>query len=236
MAGGEAELFPPLKRYLEQKGYTVFAEVKNCDIAAVKGEDLVVIEIKQSLSLKLILQGAERQELGSPVYIAAAIREGGKLYNKKAVLKLLKRLGLGLILVRMFPEESEIEVLLNPVPGLGKSGGKPPVNRKKRKALLYEIGGRYRDFNIGGSVSSIETMTAYRLKAIKIAVLLDKYGPSSPSGLRELGASFDTGSILYKNYYGWFEKINRGIYTLSEKGGKVFEMYPEQTEYFRESY
>ena len=232
MAGSEAELFPPLKRYLEHKGYTVYGEVKNCDIAAVKGEDIVVIEIKQSLSLKLILQGAERQELGNPVYIASALKKGEKLNNKRGVLKLLKRLGLGLILVRVFPEETEIEVLLNP----GKPDVKLRVNRKKRKALFAEIGGRYKDFNIGGSVSSIETITAYRLKAIRIAVLLEKYGPSAPSDLRKKGAPSETRSILYNNYYGWFERIRRGTYALSSKGKEIFKIYPEQTEYFRKTY
>ena len=32
----ETDLFPPVKKYLEANGYTVRAEVKNCDITATK--------------------------------------------------------------------------------------------------------------------------------------------------------------------------------------------------------
>lgn len=229
MKGSETELFHPLKTYLERKGYTVYAEVNNCDIAAVKGNDLVLVELKNNFSLKLVLQGLERQELGNSVYIAAAVRDGKRIKQKKQILKLLKRLGLGFILVRLHPGREEIEVLLNP----GNSNSKPAINTKKRNALFKEIGGRYRDFNTGGSVSSIETMTAYRLKSIKTAVILEKNGTSSPAHLREQGASFDVQAILYNNYYGWFERTGRGRYTLSEKGREIFTLYPEQTEYFR---
>ncbi len=229
MKESEAELFHPLKKYLEQKGYTVYAEVKNCDIAAVKDNDLVLIELKNSLSLKLVLQGVERQELGNSVYIAAAVRGSKGIRQKKRIVKLLKRLGLGFILIRLLPEKEEVDILLNP----GRSDALPAINTKKRKALLKEMGGRYRDFNTGGSVSSIETITAYRLKAIQAAVILEKNGTSSPSHLKEQGASFDVQSILYNNYYGWFERTGRGHYTLSEKGREILKQYPEQTEHFR---
>lgn len=177
--------------------------------------------------MKLILQGTERQTTGYPVYLAVGIRDGKTVKDKRAVLKLLKRLGLGLILVHFLPEGTEPEIIINP--GDGKA--KPGVNRKKRKALADEIKGRYRDFNTGGSVSSIETMTAYRLNAIRIAVILEKFGPLSPAAVKKHGAAGNVQSILYNNYYGWFTKEKRGIYSLSGKGKKIPGEYPEQTKF-----
>ena len=46
-----------MKRFLESQGYEVKGEVGNCDVAAVRGdEELVVVELKQSLNLELVLQ------------------------------------------------------------------------------------------------------------------------------------------------------------------------------------
>ncbi len=218
----------PVRRYLERKNYSVYAEAKGCDIAAVKNNELVVIELKNSLSLKLIIQGTERQELTDSVYIAVP-SDGGKYTSLKnrSVRKLLKRLGLGLMVVRRDLDD-EIEIVLNPSP---PSPG--TVNRKKRKALFKEMEGRYREFNTAGSVSSIETVTAYRLKSVRIAVLLEASGPQSPAMLKKMGAPEETSSILYNNYYNWFDKVKRGIYVLSATGKADLENYSEAAEHFR---
>ncbi|NLM61516.1 MAG: hypothetical protein GX193_05505, partial [Clostridiales bacterium] len=31
------------------------------------------------------------------------------------------------------------------------------------------------------------------------------------------------GAILRDNYYGWFDRVGRGVYTLSEKGAEEIE-------------
>ncbi len=228
MKTNETDLYLPVRRYLERKNYSVYAEVKGCDIAAVKNNELVVIELKNSLSLKLIIQGTERQELTDSVYIA--VPSGGGKYTSlknRSVGKLLKRLGLGLMVVRR-ELDNEIEVVINPSP--------PPsgtVSRRKREALFKEIGGRYREFNTAGSVSSIETVTAYRLKSVKIAVLLEASGPQSPAMLKKMGAPEDTSSILYNNHYNWFDKVKRGVYALSETGKTGLTNYAEAAEHFR---
>jgi len=224
----ETDLYIPVRRYLERKNYSVYAEAKGCDIAAVKNDELVVIELKNSLSMKLIIQGTERQELTDSVYIAVPAQRGKYTsLKKRSVKKLLKRLGLGLMVIHRDLDD-EIEVVLNPAP---PSPG--TVNRKKRETLFKEIGGRYREFNTAGSVSSIETVTAYRLKTVKIAVILEKEGPQTPSFLKQIGAPEETSSILYNNYYNWFDKVKRGVYVLSETGKAGLENYAEAAEYFR---
>ena len=146
----------------------------------------------------------------------------------KDVHTLLKRLGLGLIIIH-FRENGnkDIEVLINP----SSPRENHRIDYKKRKALFKEMDGRYRDFNTGGTPSIIETVSAYRLKALYIAVLLKKKGELSPSRLRALGADPSTQSILSNNYYGWFKRVKRGIYTLSETGRTCFVLYPEQSAY-----
>lgn len=34
-------------------------------------------------------------------------------------------------------------------------------------------------------------------------------------------------NILYKNYYGWFERLSRGVYKLSDKGHSEIEEYKD---------
>src|SRR5690606_10603973 len=70
MAKKETELYPPVKAYMEQRGYLVRSEVRDCDLAAVKDGHLVVVELKTRFNLDLILQGVDRQRLCPNVYLA----------------------------------------------------------------------------------------------------------------------------------------------------------------------
>ena len=44
------------------------------------------------------------------------------------------------------------------------------------------------------------------------------------------------GYILSRNYYGWFKKISKGVYGVSEKGYQLLESgeYEEAVKYYRE--
>lgn len=50
----EVDMFSPIKSFLTEQGYFVQAEVKGIDIAAKKGDTLVIIEMKRSFQLKLV--------------------------------------------------------------------------------------------------------------------------------------------------------------------------------------
>ena len=69
----ETELYAPVKQFLEGQGYRVRGEVKGCDLVAVRGDELVVVELKAVLNLALILQGVERLKLTDAVYLAIEI-------------------------------------------------------------------------------------------------------------------------------------------------------------------
>lgn len=58
-------------------------------------------------------------------------------------------------------------------------------------------------------------MTAYRQRALACAARLCM-GPARPRDLR--AAAPDAGRILLRNVYGWFERIQPGLYRLSAHG------------------
>ena len=73
----EAELYGPIKLFLEAQGYVVKGEIGACDVMAVKGDEgPVVVELKERLSLALILQAADRLAFSDTVYVAFRIGQG----------------------------------------------------------------------------------------------------------------------------------------------------------------
>ena len=70
MAILETELYEPIRSFLEAEGYEVQAEVKHCDIAAQKEEQLIIVELKKAFNLKLVYQALERQSLTEYVFVA----------------------------------------------------------------------------------------------------------------------------------------------------------------------
>ena len=92
----EYELFAPVRDMFESMGYRVNAEVKDCDVTAVKGDELIITELKRSLSVNLLAQALDRQKTGANVYIAVP---KPKRYSPKTfrdTLYVIKKLELGL--------------------------------------------------------------------------------------------------------------------------------------------
>lgn len=224
----ETDLYPPLRAYLTAQGYTVRGEVNHCDIAAVKDDRLVVIEMKLALNLALVAQGVRRQAMTDSVYLAVPrpANVSTWLRQMRAAFRVLRRLELGLLIVSIKPGKPPVEVVLNPA----------PFERRKRpsarRAVLDEIGRRSGDFNLGGSTKR-PLVTAYRENAIHIACLLADHGEMPPRRLRELGTGPKTLGILSNNVYGWFQRVSRGLYALTTKGRDALALYPELTTRFR---
>ncbi len=214
----EAELYKPVHDFLIGNGYTVRSEVRGCDITAVKGDDLVVIELKRNFTTSLLLQATQRQRAADSVYIAIPVPRSGLNARKwRQIVHLLRRLELGLILVD--PIESRIEVTFHPLPAERRR------DTRTRRSILTEIAGRSGEYNVGGS-TRVPLVTAYREAAIHVACALRRYGPLSPARLCALGTSPKTQSILRFNHYGWFERIDRGVYSLTAAGHAALEDYP----------
>jgi hypothetical protein len=125
--------------------------------------------------------------------------------------RLLKRLGLGLILVHFpaaGPDVATVEVLFHPI-----LETKPRQRPKQRRAILREIAGRSDDYNVGGSTRR-PLLTAYREQAIRIVLCLESFGPQSPAALRRRGCADTTQAILRRDVYKWFERLERGVYAV----------------------
>jgi len=229
----EEDLYRPIHEQLCESGYTVRSEVNHCDIAAVKGEQLLVVEMKKSLNLEVILQATLRQKLADLVYIAVP-KPGKELYGKRwsNLCYLLKRLRLGLIAVSLKEDCSFVEVLFEPAPfDMEKSRQR---SRKKKQELIREFEARYGDFNTGGSTGK-KLVTAYREMAVHIACCLIKYGPLKPKVLRKLGTDEKkTTTILSNNHYGWFDRISKGLYGINERGRQEVMEYTELYKYYME--
>lgn len=228
----EVDLYRPIQMYFLREEYEVYGEVKDCDMAAVKGDELIVIELKLTLSVDLLIQAAKRQRLTDQVYIAIP-KPKYRLNSRKWADKchLIRRLELGLIVVSFSGKRAKAEIIIHPNPfNRRKSIGQYKL---KRAAIMKEINGRSADFNVGGS-NRTKIMTAYKENCIQIACYLENFGSLSPKALIQLGTGDKTSDMLNKNYYGWFERIKRGTYVITEKGKQEIREYPDLLNYYLE--
>jgi hypothetical protein len=210
----ETELYIPVKRFLELQGYEVKAEIGNCDVLAVRGEDPpVIVELKTSFNLQLLLQGVERQSVTDHVYLAIS---EPKQSLQRAILGLCKRLGLGLLTV----SREWVEAHLDPAPY------QPRKVAASKNLLLKEFQCRVGDHNAGGS-SKRPIVTAYRQDALRCAKFLNIAGPSKPSIIAEQAGVARAQGILRSDVYGWFFKVDRGIYSLTPKGKNALTVFAD---------
>ncbi|PKG40154.1 DUF2161 domain-containing phosphodiesterase [Psychromonas sp. Urea-02u-13] len=208
----ESDLYLPIKDHLEKLGFEVKGEIKDCDIVAQKDDQLIIIELKLNLNITLLLQAVDRFSLSDIVYIA--IPKQCSLYKKqsKQVKKLIKRLGIGLMIVDIQKTAQYVEVVFDP------QDYTPRTNKRKQGALLKEFSLRIGDTQKGGSTRAKAGLTAYRQRCIRVAeYLVDKPSAKGAEIKKKIGEEQAT-SFLSKDYYGWFEKVDRGVYQLSKKG------------------
>ena len=212
----ETELFKPIESYLITQGYTVRGEIGSMDVFAMKGEHSIAVELKTSISLKLIYQAVERQKIADAVYIAvpkSAIKSHRDSYP--SFILLLKRLSIGLLIIYA----DQVEVVLDAKEfDLSLSRKR---NTAKKTKLIHEFTHLKQNVNIGGLRG--KKMTLYKEKVIKIANVLLENPVLSPKQIKNYTQIEEVSSILQKNYYGWFMKHARGLYGLSELGVKEIE-------------
>jgi hypothetical protein len=212
----ETLLYLPVKAFLERAGYTVKGEVGGCDIVGLSEGDpplVVVCELKLSFNLELLLQAVDRAAVSDEVWIAARISAKGKgRESDKRYRDLCRRLGIGMLGVS---DQGEVQVLVSPVSPL------PRKNPKRRVRLVKEHRRRRGDPALGGS-TKVPIMTAYRQQALACAAALAE-GPLRPRDLKQ--ASETAGRILLDNHYGWFERIEKGVYGLTKAGHEALAQW-----------
>ncbi|MFD0681099.1 MULTISPECIES: DUF2161 family putative PD-(D/E)XK-type phosphodiesterase [unclassified Paenibacillus] len=247
----ETELYAPVKSYFEQLGYSVKGEVRHCDLVAMRGDEPpVIVELKKNFSIPLLLQGINRLRLTRQVYVAFELPNKGRAPHGASwpeLRKLCQMLGVGMITVQFFKRKKPT-VLLEchpPVASLTHHDGPKPVeaepepvpapailprhNKRAADRIVYEFKERRSDYNVGGS-TKLKLMTSYREKALHIAYLLNQHGPLSPRRLRELTGNPHTAGQLQKNYYRWFQRVERGVYKVTPQGEEALRTYANVVE------
>ncbi|MGR3712471.1 MAG: DUF2161 domain-containing phosphodiesterase [Shimia sp.] len=209
----ETALYAPVKDWLEARGFEVKAEVGAADVVAVRGdEDPVVVELKLGFSLTLLQQAVTRQAVTDWVYVAVPRWKGRAGYKTfKANIGLCRRLGLGVLSVRL--DDNAVEVHADPGPF-------QPRKSKLRKGRLLSTFARLEgDPNIGGTQGA--RVTVYRQDAVKCATFLEANGASRGRDVAEGAGVARATTVMRDNHYGWFEKVEKGVYMLSENGASA---------------
>jgi len=237
--GMETSLYLPVKRFLEARGFAVKGEICGCDLVAVpaagangaaqgaegaNGEagdpPLVVIgELKQSFTLELLLQGVDRMAAGDEIWLA--VRASAKRGRERdpRVRKCCRLLGFGLLGVSA---KGQVEVIVEPQPW------RPRKVARRRRRLVDEHRRRRGDPAVGGATRQ-PIMTAYRQQALAVAAALaaDAATGASARCPRDLKAvAPDAPKILLHNVYGWFTRVERGVYALTEAGRAALCQWP----------
>jgi hypothetical protein len=214
----ETALYPPVKRFLEKLGFTVKGEIGGCDLVALSGSEppiVVIGELKLSFNLELILQAVDRAGACDEVWLAAQFSERGKGRESDARYRnLCRRLGFGMLAVT---KSGHVEVIVSPT-------AVPRRDLKRRSRLITEHRKRQGDPALGGSTRA-PIMTAYRQQALACASALS-HGPRKVRDLKP--AIPDAPKILLHNVYGWFDRVERGIYMLTDSGRAALKRWPQQ--------
>lgn len=222
----ETDLYLPVKRLLETQGYMVKGEVGAADIVAVRdGDDPVIVELKAGFSLSLFHQAIQRQAISDAVYVA--VPRGTGRASLKALVenrKLCRRLGLGLITVRLADGFTEIHC--DPAPY------KPRQSKPRKTRLLREFERLVGDPNLGGATRR-NLVTGYRQEALRCLKLLDEQGPTKAAEVARQTNIAHARRLMADNHYGWFERVSAGIYALSPKGVTATSEYLSELENLR---
>jgi len=221
----ESDLYLPLKRFLESQNYEVKGEVQDCDVLAVRGRETpVVVELKLSVNLDVVLQAVERLALTPKVYVGIPKQCKTLKRRRRHIIKLLKMLGLGLLLIKPDREIGSVEVLLDP------GEYRPRKSKHRQERLLGEFLKRIGDPNRGGADRRKGIMTVYRQRALAIARFLEEQGQTKASNIAQALGEPKARDILYRDFYGWFDRVSLGVYELSPRGKKEVPLWQEEAE------
>ena len=209
----ESDLYEPIKHHFQNLGYVVKGEVGAADVMAVRGnEPAIIIELKLGFSLTLFHQATERLRMSDHVYVAV-VRPEGKFGYKRLKLNqnLCRRLGLGLLTLRVRDQFVELHCMPEQY--------NPRKSAKKSKQIMKLFERLDGDPNSGGATRH-GLVTGYRQDAVKCATFLAISGASKGAVVaKETGVESAT-SLMRNNVYGWFDKVEQGVYALNSTGKK----------------
>ena len=179
----------------------------------------IIVELKTSFSLTLFHQAINRQAMTDQVYIAVPRKTGkAALVAIRRNKMLCRRLRIGLITVRL--SDGKVVVHCEPKDFV------PRKVKAKKVKLLSEFERRHGDPNEGG-MTSAGMMTSYRQGALRCAKVLHDEGACKGAYVAKMAGFEKATALLASNHYGWFEKIERGVYGLTPAGAKALAEHAE---------
>lgn len=220
----EADLFPPLKTFFEDRGAQVYAEVRGNDGVVVQDGLYFGLELKKTFNLELVYQLLQRRGLFHGQYGVIPVHKG-TFKNRSKALMLLSALGFGLIGVEFLQTKTRVSIILQ----CSKRAEPLVIKGKSRVRMISEIANRFLEFGHGG-VSSGSAFSAYRQRALFALWLVQVKGNVHPKDLDLCFPGQRVGRILQQNVYGWFFRINHGTYGATDAGLRSFSAYHEQIE------
>ncbi len=218
----ETELYPPIKAFLEAQGYEVKSEIGAADVVACRGDEPpLIVELKTGFSLSLVHQGIARLAITDAVYIAVPRKTGRPFYaSLKSMKTLCRRVGLGLITIRL--KDALVEIHCDPAPYT------PRKSKRRETLLLREFAKRSGDPNSGGATRQ-GLVTAYRQDALRCADVLRTRGPSKGSDVAKSTGVAAATRMMAQDHYGWFVRVARGVYDLSDAGHAAISTHFAET-------
>ena len=187
----------------------------------------MIVELKTGFTLPLVLQGVDRLALADDVYLAVAVPARpapSSLWRRerRGILKLCRRLGLGLLAVHepTARKPALVEPMLDPAPY------RPRPDRRRRGMLLREFAHRVGDPNTGGT-NQRPIVTVYRQDALRCLAVLAERGPTKAADVAQACGVPQAAAIMYRDVYGWFERVERGVYALSPRGQAARRTYAD---------
>lgn len=206
----ETDLFKPVRNLLIQQGFEVQGEIFAADVFAVKDKQIVIVELKLNMTLKLIYQAIERQKVTPYVYIGLPKIVSRRHQKSNAqYMTLLKRLGIGLIEVTLDEANIVLDVFDQSITTVKQSPG-------KKRIMMKEFDARDQYQTIGGTKG--KKMTHYREQVVEIAKAIYSLKEAPLSLIKEYTRIDKTANILRDNYDGWFHKNEKGLFELSPLG------------------
>jgi hypothetical protein len=74
-------------------------------------------------------------------------------------------------------------------------------------------------------------LTAYRQRALAIAGFLRKHGPTKASRIARALQEPKARDIVYRDVYGWFDRVSLGVYELSPRGKRETPLWTKEAAY-----
>ena len=96
-----------------------------------------------------------------------------------------------------------------------------PVDFRCLSNLRHDVK-KYKPNNVGGSTRR-GLVTAYRQDALRCAHLLARQGPAKAAAIARDSGVERARRLMADNHYGWFARVERGVYALTPQGTAALE-------------